>query len=44
MSMRKTWLMFSQAVTVAVALLFVGATLKPEWLGRSPGRMLPHIV
>jgi len=42
--MRKTWLIFSQAVTVAVALLFVVATLKPEWLGRSPGRMLPQIV
>ena len=42
--MRKTWLIFSQAVTVAVAVLFVVATLKPEWLGRSPGRMLPQIV
>jgi serine protease DegQ len=42
--MRKTWLIFSQAVTVAVALLFVVATFKPEWLGRSPGRMLPQIV
>jgi serine protease DegQ len=42
--MRKTWLIFSQAVTVAVALLFVVATLKPEWLDRSPGRMLPQVV
>jgi len=42
--MRRTWLIFSQAVTVAVAVLFVVATLKPEWLGRSPGRMLPQIV
>ena len=42
--MRKTWLIFSQAVTVAVALLFVIATFKPDWLGRSPGRMLPQIV
>ncbi len=42
--MRRTWLIFSQAVTVAVALLFVVATLKPEWLGRSPGQMLPQIV
>jgi Do/DeqQ family serine protease len=32
--MRKTWLIFSQAVTVAVAVLFVIATLKPEWLQR----------
>jgi serine protease DegQ len=32
--MRRTWLIFSQAVTVAVAALFVVATLKPEWLKR----------
>jgi serine protease DegQ len=32
--MHKIWLIFSQAVTVAVAALFVVATLKPEWLGR----------
>jgi serine protease DegQ len=32
--MRSTWLVFSQAVTVAVAVLFVVATLKPEWLQR----------
>ena len=42
--MRKIWLIFSQAVTVGVALLFVVSTFKPEWLGRSPGRMLPQIV
>ena len=36
--MRKTWLIFSQAVTVALAVLFVVATLKPEWLQRgAPG-------
>jgi len=33
---RRTWLLFSQAVTVALALLFVVTTLKPEWL---PGRV-----
>jgi Do/DeqQ family serine protease len=33
--MRKTWLIFSQAVTVAVAALFVVATLKPQWLQRA---------
>ncbi len=33
--MRRTWLIFSQAVTVAVAMLFVVATLKPEWLKRT---------
>jgi Do/DeqQ family serine protease len=30
--MRKTWLLFSQTVTVAVAVLFVVSTLKPDWL------------
>ena len=38
--MRRTWLIFSQAVTVAVALLFVVAKLKPEWL-RSGASMAP---
>ena len=32
---RRTWLLFSQAVTVALAMLFVVMTLKPEWLPRS---------
>ena len=30
--MRRTWLVFSQTVTVAVAILFVVSTLKPEWV------------
>jgi serine protease DegQ len=30
--MRKFWLIFSQAVTVTLAVLFVVATLKPHWL------------
>ena len=34
--MRKTWLLFSQAVTLGLAALFVIATLKPQWLGRPP--------
>ncbi len=42
--MRKTWLIFSQAVTVAVAVLFVVATLKPDWIRRGQGDMLPNIV
>jgi Do/DeqQ family serine protease len=42
--MRRLWLIFSQAVTVALALLFVVATLKPEWLRRPPNQMLPQIV
>ena len=36
--MRRTWLLFSQTVTVLVALWFVVATLKPEWLHRSFAR------
>ncbi len=34
---RKTWLIFSQTVTVAVALLFVVSTLRPDWLGSGRG-------
>ena len=36
--MRKTWLLFSQAVTVAVAVLFVVATFKPQWIQSFPWR------
>jgi serine protease DegQ len=39
--MRRTWLLFSQAVTIAVAVLFVLATLKPEWLGQAARGALP---
>jgi Do/DeqQ family serine protease len=39
--MRKAWLLFSQTVTVAVALLFVVATLKPQWIGRGPEASAP---
>jgi serine protease DegQ len=39
--MRRTWLIFSQAVTVAVAVLFVIATLKPDWLERRQPTGLP---
>ncbi|WP_298233736.1 trypsin-like peptidase domain-containing protein [uncultured Azohydromonas sp.] len=42
--MRRTWLIFSQAVTVAVALLFVVTTLKPEWLRNTPGPVIPEVV
>ncbi len=42
--MRRIWLIFSQAVTVAVAILFVIATLKPEWLARPPGLIMPEVV
>ena len=42
--MRRTWLIFSQAVTVALAVLFVVATLKPEWLQERPFAPLPGPV
>jgi len=32
--MKRTWLLFAQAVTVLLAAYFVVATLKPEWIGR----------
>ena len=35
--MKRTWLLFSQTVTVLVAAYFVVATLKPQWLGTSVG-------
>src|ERR1041384_814881 len=38
--MRNLWLIFAQTATVAVSVLFVVTTLKPEWLGRS-GAGLP---
>ncbi len=36
--MRKLWMIFSQAVTVLVAVLFVVTTLKPQWLQSMPWR------
>ena len=38
--MRRLWLIFSQAVTVTLAVVFVASTLKPEWL---PG-LLPASI
>jgi serine protease DegQ len=35
--MRRLWLIFSQTVTIVLAMLFVLATLRPEWL---PARMM----
>ncbi|WP_091870398.1 Do family serine endopeptidase [Massilia yuzhufengensis] len=34
--MQRYWLLFAQAVTVALALYFVVAALQPEWLQRAP--------
>jgi Do/DeqQ family serine protease len=42
--MRRTWLIFTQAVTVALAVLFVVATLKPDWLKRSPLPVLQQVT
>lgn len=42
--MRRIWLIFSQAVTVAVAVLFVVATLKPDWLRRTAAVAPPGLV
>ena len=44
--MRRIWLIFSQAVTVAVAVLFVVGTFKPEWLqrGGALGSFGPRVV
>jgi serine protease DegQ len=32
----RLWLLFAQATTVGLALLFIVATLKPHWLGGAP--------
>ncbi len=32
MTMKRTWLLFSQTVTISLAAYFVVATLKPQWL------------
>jgi Do/DeqQ family serine protease len=42
--MRRTWLIFSQAVTVALAVLFVVSTLKPEWLSTGMRAEPPRVV
>ena len=36
--MRRLWLLFAQAVTICLALLFTIATLKPNWLTPGPGQ------
>jgi len=40
---RRLWLVFSQAVTVALAVLFVVGTLKPQWIARAPANA-PDVV
>jgi serine protease DegQ len=34
--MKRLWLLFAQSVTLVLAVYFVVATLKPEWLDRPP--------
>ncbi len=41
--MKRLWLLFAQTVTVLVGILFVVATLQPQWLGRSNQRGLSVI-
>ncbi|WP_284189812.1 Do family serine endopeptidase [Zoogloea oryzae] len=40
--MHRLWMIFTQAVTISVALLFVVSTLKPEWVSDRPA--LPAIT
>ena len=42
--MQRIWLIFSQAVTVAVAVIFVLGTFKPAWLPRDATGWLPASV
>jgi Do/DeqQ family serine protease len=42
--MKRTWLLFSQAVTVLLAVYFVVATLKPDWLAPSQGGTGPTVA
>ncbi len=43
--MRRLWLIFSQAVTVTLAVVFVVSTLKPEWLPGTPAeREAPTVI
>jgi Do/DeqQ family serine protease len=42
--MKRTWLLFSQAVTVLLAVYFVVATLKPDWLAGPQGGTTPTVA
>src|SRR5260221_302345 len=37
--MRRFWLLFAQATTIAVAALFVVSTFRPEWMPARPARL-----
>ena len=34
--LRRLWLIFAQTTTIGLAALFVVATLRPDWLARTP--------
>ena len=42
--MRRLWLLFAQTVTVGLALWFIVATLKPQWLNQSSHQIKTDIV
>lgn len=42
--MRRLWLLFAQAVTVCIAVLFVIATLRPDWLRVTPPVRSPSVT
>lgn len=44
MNMNRLWLVFTQAVTVLLAALFVVVTLKPEWLNTSSSKSLVNTI
>jgi serine protease DegQ len=41
--MLRLWLIFAQAATIAVAVLFVVSTFRPEWLPSRAGAQLPLV-
>ena len=47
---KRLWLLFAQVTTVSLALLFVLATLRPDWLASDPppsqvgGAFLPGVL
>jgi S1-C subfamily serine protease len=42
--LRRLWLIFAQATTVGLALLFIVSTLRPEWLSRPAAPSTPGAV
>ncbi|MFT7771825.1 S1C family serine protease [Roseateles sp.] len=42
--LKRLWLIFAQAVTVTLAIVFVVATLKPQWLQQARWREAPNAV